>query len=356
MNQRNINLSGGGLNSHNLFEKIISLENLFLAWKEFKKGKTSSQNVQEFTLYLEDNIFQLHEELKSHRYTHGVYTPFFVTDPKLRHIHKASVRDRLLHHAVFRILYPIFDRNFIYDSYSCRVGKGTHRAVDRLKRFVVKLSRNNSRSVYALKCDIRKFFDSIDQGILTQLIESKIQDEDARWLIGQILTSFSKKPSVGLPLGNVTSQLFANIYLNELDQFIKHNLKEKYYLRYCDDFIILGENENELSMLAEKINSFLLENLKLSLHNDKIIIRKYRQGIDFLGYVVLPYHRIIRTKTKKRVINKIIGRREEFDDNLISQESFKHSLNSYLGVLSHCNGHELEREIIWLSGLAEVEI
>ncbi len=221
------------------------MENLFLAWKEFKKGKTSSQDVQEFGLYLEDNIFQLHEELKSHRYTHGTYTPFFVTDPKLRHIHKASIRDRLLHHAVFRILYPIFDRNFIYDSYSCRVGKGTHRAVNRLERFIAKLSHNNNRLVYALKCDIRKFFDSINQDILTKLIDKKIEDKDTRWLIGQILGSFSKTPGRGLPLGNVTSQLFANIYLNELDQFVKHNLKVKYYLRYCDDFIILQDDKKK---------------------------------------------------------------------------------------------------------------
>ena len=326
-----------------------------MAWKEFKKGKINNRDVQEFTFCLEDNIFQLHEELKSHRYTHSEYTSFFVTDPKLRHIHKASVRDRLLHHAVFRILYPIFDRSFIYDSYSCRVEKGTHRAVNRLERFIAKLS-HNSRLVYALKCDVRKFFDSIDQSILTQFIDRKIKDEGTRWLIGRILGSFSKAPGVGLPLGNVTSQLFANIYLNELDQFVKHNLKEKYYLRYCDDFIILGNDREKLSMLVDRIRYFLGEKLKLSLHGDKIIIRKHRQGIDFLGYVVLPYHRVIRTKTRKRIINRIVDMREEFDEDLISQESFKHSLNSYLGVFSHCNGYELEKEVIWLSGLAEIKI
>jgi len=334
------------------------LKNLFLAWKEFKKGKTNSQDVQEFALYLEDNIFQLHEELKSCRYTHGAYTPFFVTDPKLRHIHKASVRDRLLHHAVFRVLYPILDQNFIYDSYSCRAGKGSHRAVDRLERFIAKLSHNNSRLIYALKCDIRKFFDSIDQNVLVRLIDRKIQDERARWLIGQILGSFSKIPGAGLPLGNVTSQLLANTYLNELDQFIKHNLKEKYYLRYCDDFIILGENKNTLSLLAEKINNFLLKNLKLSLHTDKITIRKHRQGIDFLGYVALPHHRVLRTRTKRRIIRKILKNKERFEseNTLISGSFFKQSLQSYLGILKHCNGYEIEKEIIWLSGLAGIEI
>ena len=347
---------GGGIIGHNIFEEIIGLENLFLAWKEFKKGKTGNPDVQEFALYLEDNIFQLHEELKTRRYTHGTYTPFFIADPKLRHIHKASVRDRLLHHAVFRILYPMFDRNFIYDSYSCRVGKGTHRAVDRLERFIAKLSQNNSRLVYALKCDVRKYFDSISHDILTRFIDRKIEDEGARWLIGKILKSFSKSPGVGLPLGNVTSQLFANIYLNELDQFVKHNLKAKCYLRYCDDFIILGENKGHLFLLAKKINKFLFKSLKLSLHTNKIIIRKHRQGIDFLGYVVLPYHRVVRTKTRKRIIRKFIEKRNEFDNGLVSEGSLKQSLNSYLGILKYCNGYELENEMIWLSGWASIEL
>jgi len=347
---------GGGVNGHNIFEKIISLDNLFSAWKEFKKGKTGKLDIQEFEFNLEENIFQLYDDLKNDRYKHGAYIAFYVRDPKLRHIHKVLVRDRLFHHAVFRVLYPIFDKGFIYDSYSCRLGGGTHFAVNRLEKFVRKLNRNNHMTVYALKCDIRRFFDSIDQNILTRLIDRKIKDEGARWLIGQILRSFSKTPNVGLPLGNVTSQLFANIYLNELDQYVKHQLKVKYYLRYCDDFIILGQNEQYLLGLVNKLANFLGEKLNLHLHENKIIIRKHRQGIDFLGYVVLPHHRVIRTKTRKRIINKIIDKREEFDGYLISQESFKHSLNSYLGVFSHCNGYELEKELIWLSGLAEIKI
>ncbi len=336
---------GGGVNSHNIFERIISLENLFLAWKEFKKGKTSNRDIQEFTLYLEDNIFQLHEELKDRSYMHGAYTSFFVADPKLRHIHKASVRDRLLHHAVFRILYPIFDRNFIYDSYSCRVGKGVHRAVNRLERFIAKFSRNNSRLAYVLKCDIRKFFDSIDQGILIRIIDRKIKDEDARWLLSQIIESFSKTPDRGLPLGNVTSQVFANIYLNELDQFIKHTLKVRYSLRYCDDFIILGENRENLILTLKKVNNFLSENLKLSLHADKIIIKKHRRGIDFLGYVVLPHHRVLRTKTKRRVFIKMRQKIREYKSERISRITLEQSLQSYLGVLSHGNCYKLAEKL-----------
>ncbi len=294
--------------------------------------------------------------MKNNRYKHGPYVAFYVRDPKLRHIHKTSVRDRLFHHAVFRILCPIFDKVFIYDSYSCRLGGGTHFAVNRLEKFIAKLSGNNRRTIYALKCDIRKFFDSVDKEILLGVIKRKIKDNNSVRLISIILNSFSKETGKGLPLGNVTSQLFANIYLNELDQYVKHQLKVKYYLRYCDDFVVLSEEPYGLMELAFKVGEFLEEHLALSLHPNKVILRKYKQGIDFLGYVVLPHHRVLRTKTKKRVVNKIISRREEYDSDLISQELFRQSLNSYLGMLGHCNGYELEKELVWLSGLAEVEI
>lgn len=327
-----------------------------MAWKEFKKGKGEKLDVQEFEFNLEENIFQLHEDLQSKSYQHFFYVSFYVTDPKLRHIHKACVRDRVLHHAIFRILYPIFDRNFIYDSYSCRLGKGTHRAIDRLDNFARKLSCNNYRTIYVLKCDIRKFFNSIDKTILARIISNKVKDNDFLWLVSKILDSFSEIPGKGLPLGNVTSQIFANIYLNELDQYVKHCLRVKYYIRYCDDFVVLDHDPHYLLELAFKINEFLEEHLTLSLHPNKITLRKYRQGIDFLGYVILPYHRVIRTKTRKRVTNKIISKREESDDNLISQESLRQSLSSYLGILKHCKGYELENELIRLSGWGKIEI
>ncbi|GBE16419.1 group II intron-encoded protein LtrA [bacterium BMS3Abin15] len=341
---------GGGIDSHklniknqniNIFEEIISLENLFLAWKEFSHGKKNKSDIQQFEFNLEDNIFQLHRELKLKFYRHSHYTAFNVCDPKLRRIHKATVKDRILHHAVFRILYPIFDKNFIFDSYSCRIEKGTHRGVLRLEEFCRKLNGNNHKNIFALKCDIKKFFDSIDQGILLKLIEKKIKDKNTIWLVKKIIKSFP----IGLPLGNVTSQLFANIYLNELDQFAKHKLKSKYYLRYCDDFLILGKDSEYLQSLIPIIDDFLQRNLKLILHPDKIIIRKYRQGIDFLGYVALPYHKVLRMKTKKRIIKKIILKKRELKNRLISKKSFDQSLQSYYGVLKHCKGQGIKKKI-----------
>ncbi len=352
---------GGGFNGrkicHNIFDEIISLDNLFLAWQEFRQGKRSKPDVQEFEFNLEDNLFQLCCELESKTYHHFTYTSFNIQDPKLRRIHKACVKDRVLHHAIFRVLYPIFDPSFIFDSYSCRKNKGTHRAVSRLESFAGKLSKNHRRNIFVLKCDIKKFFDSIDQDILFNLVKKQIQDEDALWLIQKIIQSFKKEPNQGLPrsepqvllrglpLGNVTSQLFANIYLNEFDQFIKHKLKIRYYLRYCDDFIILDENKENLVRLVKSIQDFLSDKLKLSLHPNKITVRKYRQGVDFLGYVALPHYRVLRTKTKRRILKKIKNKFRDYQNGLISKESFNQSLQSYLGVLRHCEGRRIKKII-----------
>ena len=209
------------------------------------------------------------------------------------------------------------------------------------EKFCIILSRNNSRNIFALKCDVRKFFDSIDQDVLLELIKKKIEDKDAIWLVEKIIRSLGS----GLPLGNVTSQLFANIYLNELDQFVKHTLKEKYYLRYCDDFIILGKQREYLEKLILSIGVLLKEKLKLDLHPKKIIIRKYRQGIDFLGYVVLPHHRVLRTKTKRRVLRKIKEKNFLLREELISEKTFNQGLQSYLGTLKHCRGYGILRKI-----------
>jgi RNA-directed DNA polymerase len=338
------NSVGGGGNvicGHSFFDEIISLDNLFLAWQEFSQGKRNKIDVQQFQLNIENNIFQLHYELKAKTYRHSNYLAFNVCDPKLRRIHKAIVKDRVLHHAIFRLLYPIFDRNFIFDSYSCRINKGTHKAVKRLEQFSRKQSGNYQNNIFALKCDIRKFFDSIDQEILLQLIKNKIQDDEAIWLINIIIKSFFR----GLPLGNVTSQLFANIYLNEFDQFVKHNFKIKYYLRYCDDFIILSKEENYLKKLLIPINRFLQINLKLNLHPDKINLRKYSQGIDFLGYIVLPHYKALRTKTKRRIFKKIKARKEKLIEKIINDKKFNQSLQSYYGVLKHCNGYKIKMEV-----------
>lgn len=333
-------VGGGDVKSHNLGSYIISAANLLAAWGQFKKGKQKKKDLRQFEFFLEENLWAMHDDLLHGSYKHSAYTPFYITDPKLRHIHKATVRDRLFHQAVFRVLYPIFDKVFIHDSYSCRLNKGTHLAVDRLDMFLRKVSHNNSRPVYALKCDISLFFNSVDQNILKNLIGLRINDDGIDWLLDIIIDSFQVQKEKGIPLGNVTSQLFANIYLHELDRYCKHNLKIKYYLRYCDDFIIVDSSSERLQNYIPLLKNFLETKLQLTLHPRKIIMRKLSQGIDFLGYVVFEHHRILRHKTAKRMLRKM------FDyEYLIEQDPEKYNqiYNSYLGLIQHCSGYKLKK-------------
>ncbi|KKR29169.1 MAG: Retron-type reverse transcriptase [Candidatus Woesebacteria bacterium GW2011_GWA1_39_8] len=302
-------------------------------------------DVQEFHFNLENNIFEMHERLKNKTWLPDKYTSFYIRDPKLRHIHKATVRDRVFNQALFRVLYPIFDRNFIFDSYSCRKEKGVHKGVLKLEKFL-RMDTNNYRGkTFALKCDVRKFFDSISHEILFGFIKEKVKDNDVLEIIKLILDSFETKFGKGLPLGNVTSQLFANIYLNKLDQFMKHNLKIEHYLRYCDDFIILSKDKNFLIKLIPKINAFLQNELSLGLHPKKVEIRKNTWGVDFLGYIILPHYKVIRTKTKIRIMRKIVEAKKQSDKNLINNDYFQRMANSYRGVLSHCKGYKIVKNI-----------
>jgi retron-type reverse transcriptase len=290
------------------YNDIISTENLLEAWKAFLKGKRNKKDVQEFQYKFGDNLYSLHNDLANKTYQHGGYHAFNISDPKPRNIHKAQVRDRLLHHAIYRVLYPVFDNKFIHDSYSCRKERGTHRAIERFRRFTFKVGRNNTKTCWVLKCDIRKFFASIDQRILIQILENYIEDKEIIELIKIVTDSFtSTGEGKGLPLGNLTSQLLVNIYMNEFDQWMKHVMKAKYYIRYADDFVILSQDKDYLLELTPKIADFLEEHLKLSLHPDKVYIKTFASGVDFLGWVHLPDHRVLRTTTKNRMFKKILS-------------------------------------------------
>ncbi len=315
------------------YEEITEMTELFLAWKEFLRDKTKKPDVILFGGKLMDNLFALHHDLKTKSYVHSPYHYFTINDPKPRDIHKASVRDRVLHHLLYNALYPFFDKTFIYDSYSCRIGKGTHKGSERFRSFILKESKNRTKQCFVLKCDIRKFFANIDHGILKEILKNRIEDENILWLISQIIDSFhtSQKDSVGLPLGNLTSQLLVNIYMNEFDQFMKRELKVKYYIRYADDFVIISSDRKYLETLVFKISAFLREKLKLELHPDKLFIKTIYSGVDFLGWVEFGDHRVLRTSTKKRMMRKL-------------QESAKEETKaSYRGMLSHGNGQKLQR-------------
>ena len=325
--------NGGGVKRQfvHTYEDIICIRNLLLAWREFASGKKSKPDVQNFSLRLMDTVFALHADLRSRTYRHGGYCHFVIADPKRRDIHKASVRDRLVHHAVYRILYPFFDRRFIVDSYSCRKGKGTHKALNRFRTFARAVGKNNTRACWVLKCDIRKFFANIDHGILLEILSRHIVDADILGLLRNIIGSFSTqgKNGIGLPLGNLTSQLLVNVYMDEFDRFVKHSLRERRYIRYADDFVVLSESRMHLESIVPKIGVFLRERLQLELHPDKLFIKTVVSGIDFLGWVHFPDHRVLRTATKKRMARRLAG------------ESADAVKASYLGLLSHGNAKKL---------------
>lgn len=287
-------------------------------------------------MHLEDDIFDLYSRLKNKTYKHGTYKDFYVNDPKRRHIHKSNATDRVLHHLLYKHLYRIFDKTFIYDSYSCRSGKGTHKAVKRLESFTRIVSQNYTRECWALKLDIKKFFDSIDHIVLKNLLYKKVKDQNIARLIDEVIDSFHSEAGAGkgIPLGNLTSQIFANIYLNELDQFIKHQLKIKNYLRYADDFVILDADRSHLNTYLDSISDFVQNNLKLELHPKKIIVTKLTWGIDFCGYIVLPRYVLSRTKTKKRIIKKVAR-------GNVSEQSFQ----SYLGYFSHSSAFAITNNL-----------
>lgn len=320
------------------YDTIISLENLLAAWGEFVKGKKQRKDVQEFERDLMANIISLHDDLKDKTYKHSAYEAFNISDPKPRNIHKAKVRDRLLHHAIYRKLYPFFNRTFIADSYSCRFGKGTHKAIERFIAFVQKVSKNNTRTVWVLKCDVRKFFASVDQKILILIIKEYVADQYVVALISEIVGSFhSTKIGVGLPLGNLTSQLLVNIYMNKFDQFMKHRMKTKDYIRYADDFVIFDTDKDKLLELTPKIADFLEDELKLNLHPNKVSIETIASGVDYLGWVHFSNHRVLRTTTKKRMFRNLKSKKRK-DEN-------EKAVQSYLGLLSHGNSKKLIEQI-----------
>ncbi|OHA52221.1 MAG: hypothetical protein A3A97_04935 [Candidatus Terrybacteria bacterium RIFCSPLOWO2_01_FULL_40_23] len=314
-----------------VYHDIISVENLLSAWREFLCGKRKRKDVGLFSVQLMDNILALHRDLVDKSYRHDLYHAFKINDSKPRDIHKASVRDRLLHHAIYRIIYPYFDRKFIFDSYSCRDQKGTHRAINRFRKYALKVSHNNTSTIWILKCDIRKFFVSINHSILKEILKRYTVDVDAVWLLEQVIDSFHTKnrQGVGLPLGNLTSQLLMNIYMNEFDQFVKRKLKLCYYIRYADDFIIFHKNKQYLIDLIPKIEVFLENQLKLSLHPDKVSIKTFASSVDFLGWVHFPHHRVLRTSTKRRMVKKI------------KNNPSSAAINSYSGLLNHGNAYKL---------------
>lgn len=339
----------------NLFEKVYDFENLYQAWESARKKKRFRPEIMKFSSDLEANLIELQNHLIYGSYRVGRYRPFYVYEPKKRLIMALPFRDRVIQWAIYRQLFPIFDKQFISDSYACREGKGTHKAVDRLQYWLRQTERKPQRYYY-LKLDVAKYFYRVDHEILIEILHRKIRDKRLVDLLAGIINSEDTKfglpigvdpdlcdPSdrleeVGMPIGNLTSQMFANLYLHELDLFAKHDLKLHYYVRYMDDVIILHEDKAHLAAIKEEIESFLSEKLHLQL-NRKTAIRPCSMGIEFVGYRIWATHRKLKKKTALKIKRAVKHIKEKRDSGAITPESFERRIASYKGVLQHCNSY-----------------
>lgn len=339
-----------------IFEKIILQENLLKAFHAAAKEKRFRSNVLVFEERLGANIALLHTMLKNKTYRHGNYRQFHIYDPKHRIISAAPFADRIVHHAICNIIEPIFDRTFIYDSFACRKEKGTHKNTKRLQQFL-----QNQKLRYALKCDIAKYFPSINHKILLTILENAISDKDTLWLLKEIIGShesgdefehlfpedshFRMSKPRGIPVGNLTSQLFANIYLNAFDHFVKEKLGVKYYLRYVDDFLILGESKQYLHSLIPPIKKFLYEHRHLTMHPKKIRVFPTRVGVDFTGYIVFKDFMLLRAKNVRRFRKRLHKFKRLLRENKISEKKVQTSITCWLAHAQHADTYRLRKAI-----------
>lgn len=323
----------------NLFEEIVSFKNLLTAAKKAFRGKKDKTRVARFYFDMEKELLRLREELLNKTYKPRPLRKFQIREPKPREIGASDFRDRVVHHALCNVIEPILERSFIHHSYACRIGKGTHRAVKQAQIF----SRRHS---YFLKCDIRKYFASIDHGILKEMLAGKFKDADLIWLLNTIIDSAeSEEVGKGVPIGSLTSQHFANRYLDKLDHYIKDTMRVKSYLRYMDDFILFGDEKADLHSLHSCIVKFLSHELKLELKVKATIIAPVLEGVPFLGFRIFPNVIRLKHENKKRALNTLKSRNRAFKAGKINEEKYAQSLMSITEHLKIGNTYNLRKDI-----------
>lgn len=339
----------------NLYEQICSFKNIDGACRKARAGKRSKSEVSLFEFNLEKEMLKIQQELIEESYTPGSYREFYITEPKKRKISAAPYRDRVVHHCLFNVIGPIFEKSFIYDTYANRKMKGTHKAILRAQKYA-------RRYTYVLKCDIKKYFPSIDHRILIDELQKKIGCKKTMRLIEIIINNSNKQEEVyeyfdgddlftpferrrGLPIGNLTSQFFANIYLSRLDRNIKEDFSINGYVRYVDDFLIFSNNKKELAEVKQKTAN-VLAGFRLSLHDNKSTISRCDDGISFLGFKIFPEYRVILKsnikRIKKRMDNKLLLKKA----GLISLESYNRALAGCLSLASFGKSFKLRNSIM----------
>ena len=339
-----------------LYEKLYSESNLISAFKKARKGKRKKDYVISFESDLDRNIKLLQSQLRLKIYRPHKLKKFIIRDPKTRTIHASIFRDRIVHHAIINLIQPIYEKIFIYDSFASRKFKGTHIAVKRFECFIKKVSsngrkvkkpfNNNSIRGFVLKADIKHYFATINHEILISILRKKIKDEDFINLIKIVLDNFDTKiKGQGVPLGNYTSQFFANVYLNRLDYFVKHRLKAKYYIRYVDDFVILHKDKKVLLESRSKIEKYL-KNLRLELHPEKSEIYPLRNGITFLGYRIFYHYKLLRKRNINHFLMKLNEKINLYRCGLIEKEDLESFLQGWFGYSKFANTYKFRKKII----------
>ncbi|MEK6809389.1 MAG: reverse transcriptase/maturase family protein [Nanoarchaeota archaeon] len=334
--------------TYSLYDQVCSLQNLQAAFSKARKGKTKRSDVLEFESNLKNNLLQLRADLLLHSYRPQPLTTFIIRDPKTRKINKSAFRDRIVHHALCNILEPIYEKIFIYDSYANRKGKGTLKALERFDYFKkeVAIPYKGYITGYCFKADVKHYFETVDHDILLNIIQRRIKDKSILFLLKNILSNYSNSgQGKGMPLGNLTSQFLANVYLNELDQFAKHTLKVKLYIRYVDDFVILHKKKEVLEFYKREIDSFLQQKLRLELHPLKSKIIPLRKGITFLGFRVFYYHKLLRESNWQAAKRKIVSLKNDFDKGVIDYDVVFDSMMGWFAYAKQANTFRI-REII----------
>ncbi len=353
------------------------LYDLFQAYFDARKNKRNTINALSFEIDFERKLFELYQEIKNKEYQISPSICFVIKEPMIREVFAADFKDRIVHHLIYNYISPFFERLFINDSYSCRVGKGTSYGIKRLDHFIRSCSNNYNKDCYVLKLDIKGYFMSMDRSILYQKIKKELNrfeniarfDHDlVLWLIRKIIfhnptndciikgikdnwrllpkskSLFWAEKNKGLPIGNLTSQLFGNVYLNDFDRFMKHKLNCKYYGRYVDDLVIVHQNKEYLKSIITILKRYLSKELCLELHPKKIYLQHFSKGVSFLGTVIKPYRIYISNRVKGNFYRKI-----KYWNNLFTKKDIKKFLsiiNSYLGIIKHYNTYKLRQKML----------
>ena len=358
------------------------LEDLFVAYYDARRNKRNTINQLRFEIDYERHLFELCEELMNRTYTVSKSIAFVVNEPVKREIFAATFRDRVIHHLICNYIGPVIDRQLIDDCYSCRKMKGTHYGVQRMTQFLKDCSENYTRDCYILKLDIRGYFMSIDKQILWEKLERLLRpmtgadcpDPDLLWwMLEKVVWNdpkedciikgnrsnwiglppskslFHTRKDCGLPIGNLTSQLFSNVYLHEFDSFVKNDLRFEYYGRYVDDFILIHPDKHVLLQAKETINSYLKETCRLELHPNKIYLQHYRKGVAFVGAYIMPHRNYVSNRTKKKFTalmyktHRLLSKRPPTKAALFSLRS---SVNSYLGIMRHYKTYNIRKKVL----------